>query len=81
MDNTKLTIEDYEELLGNLEYLGATCNKMEKEMRYMNDFIRWMHLEKMYTDFRKNAVKVDPEDGFPYYTIKPDESISKVFCS
>lgn len=60
--------EDYETASGDLEFLGSQCNRLEEELKYMHDFISWMHLDGMYEDFRKNAREVQPEDGsFSYY--------------
>lgn len=82
MNNTVTTNEDYEELSGHVEYLGAMCNQQEKEMRYMHDFISWMHLEAMYADFRKNAYEFQPEDGsLSYYTTNNEHSIPGTVCS
>lgn len=70
MSKKTYTNEDYEEMLGHIEHFNSKCNWLEEEMRYMHDFISWMHLEEMYEKFRKNAYEVQPEDGsFSYYTI------------
>ena len=80
MNNTVVTKEDYDELCGDLEYLSSKCNDQEKEIRYMHDFIRWMHLGDQYENFRKNAYEYEPEDGsFSYYTI--DEKTPGIVCS
>lgn len=82
MNNTVIMNEDYEELSGHVEYLGTKCNKQEMEMRYMHDFISWMHLEAMYDDFRKNAYEFQPEDGsFSYYTMNEEHSMPGIVCS
>lgn len=82
MNNTVITNEDYEELSGHLEYLGATCNRQEKELRYMHDFISWMHLETMYDDFRKNAYEFHQEDGsLSYYTMNEERIMTGIVCS
>lgn len=63
--------ENYHSASGDLEFLGSKCNQMEEELRYMQDFIKWMHLSGMYEEFRKNAREFQPEDGsFPYYTME-----------
>ena len=55
--------QEYEELSGHVEYLESKCNIQEEEIRYVHDFISWMHLETMYADFRKNAYEFQPKDG------------------
>ena len=63
--------EDYYSASGDLEYLGSRCNQMEEELRYMLDFIKWMHLNGMYEEFRRKAYEFQPEDGsFPYFTME-----------
>ena len=63
--------EDYNNASGDLEFLGSRCNQMEEELRYMMDFIKWMHLDGMYEEFRRKAYEFHPEDGsFPYLTME-----------
>ncbi len=82
MNKAAITKEDYEELSGYLEYLGSKCKRQEEEMRYMHDFISWMHLETMYEDFRKNAYEFHPEDGsFSYYTMEDNLGRPGIVCS
>lgn len=82
MNNIVFTNEDYKELLGHVEYLGSKCNQQEEELRYMQDFLRWMHLETMYADFRKNAYEFQPEDGsFSYYTLYDKQRLPETICS
>ena len=82
MNNTVITKEDYDEVCGHLEHFASKCNHQEEEIRYMHDFISWMHLVDKYDDFRKNAHEFYPEDGsFSYYTM--DDSLGKpvIVCS
>ena len=82
MNDRVMTKEDFDELSGHLEYLGAMCNQQEKELRYMHDFISWMHLETMYANFRKNAYEFQPEDGsFSYYTMDSKSGMPGIVCS
>lgn len=76
MNDTTVSREDYEELSGHLEYFHSKCNQLEEEIQYMHDFIRWMHLGKMYDNFRKHAMEVQPKDEpFPYYTMSEDDGL------
>ena len=62
--------DEYDELSGVLQSMADERNKLQCEIEYMHDFIRWMHLSEMYDDFRRNAHKHQPEDEpFPYYTM------------
>lgn len=82
MNNGVITNADYDELSGHLEHLGAICNKQEEEIRYMHDFISWMHLETMYASFRKNAYEFQPEDGsFSHYTMDDRYGMPGIVCS
>lgn len=82
MNNTVITKEDYDEISGHLEHFVSKCNRQEEEMRYMHDFISWMHLEDKYNDFRKNAHEFQPEDGsFSYYTMDESHSTRVIVCS
>lgn len=82
MNNTVITKEDYDEISGNLEHFVSKCNRQEEEMRYMHDFISWMHLEDKYNDFRKNAYEFQPEDGsFSYYTMDESHGALGIVCS
>ncbi len=80
MNNKVITKEAYEELSGYLEYYASKCNQQEEEMRYMYDFLCWMHLEGMYDNFRKKAHLVEPEDGgFSYYAMDDERNSSEIF--
>ena len=82
MNNGVMTNDDFDELSGQLEHLGIICNKQEEEIRYMHDFISWMHLEAMYASFRKNAYEFQPEDGsFSHYTMDDSCGILDIVCS
>lgn len=82
MNNTAISKGDYEELSGHVEYLWSKCNHQEEEIRYMHDFISWMHLEDMYADFRENAYEFQPGDGsLSYYTMDDKHGMSGIFCS
>ena len=62
--------DEYDELSGVLQSMADERTKLQCEIEYMHDFIRWMHLSEMYDDFRRNAHKHQPEDEpFPYYTM------------
>ena len=62
--------DEYDELSGVLQSMADERNKLQCEIEYMHDFIRWMHLSEMYDDFHRNAHKHQPEDEpFPYYTM------------
>ena len=62
--------DDNDELLGYVQYFFGECIRLEDEIEYMYDFIRWMHLEEQYDMFRKKAHKCQSEDEpFPHYTM------------
>ncbi len=82
MNQKVITNEDYEELSGYVEYLGSRCNRQEEEIRYMHDFINWMHLESMYAYFRRNAHEFQPADGsFSYFTLDDKHETQDIVCS
>ena len=82
MNNTVIPKEEYDEIFGHLEHFVSKCNRQEEEMRYMHDFISWMHLEDKYNDFRKNAHEFQPEDGsFSYYAMDESHSTLGIVCS
>ena len=53
MNNKTVSIEDYNEVFGHVEYFSSKCNRLEEEMQYMHDFINWMHLGDMYSVIRQ----------------------------
>lgn len=82
MNNKTVSIEDYNEVFGHVEYFSSKCNRLEEEMQYMHDFINWMHLGDMYRKFREKAYVFQPEDeSFPYYTMDDEKNVDWVVCS
>ncbi len=82
MKNKTVSIEEYDEVSGHVEYFSSKCTHLEEEMRYMHDFIKWMHLEDMYRKFREKAYEFQPEDGsFSYYTMNEEKDADRVICS
>lgn len=59
----------YEELSGITCGMAQDRQILETETRYMGDFIRWMHLEDSYREFREKAHPARDEYGFEYYTL------------
>ena len=48
-------------------YFGESAQQ-EEELKYLHDFISWMHLDGLYAEFREKAHKVYPDDlPFPRY--------------
>ena len=55
---------------GIIRSFACEKDRLESEIEYYYDFIRWMHLESLYNEFVSNAYKYEPEDGgFSYYTM------------
>lgn len=59
----------YEELSGITCGMAQDRQRLEAENQYMGDFIRWMHLENSYRDFREKAHPMRDEYGFEHYTL------------
>lgn len=59
----------YEELSGITCSMAQEKQRLETENQYLGDFIRWMHLEEMYLDFRKRAYPEKDEYGFEHHTL------------
>lgn len=58
----------YEELSNITCGMAQERRRLETENQYLSDFIRWMHLEGRYLNFRKKAYPEKDEYGFEYYT-------------
>lgn len=59
----------YEELSGITCGMAQERQRLETENQYMGDFIRWMHLEDNYRNFREKAYPKRDEYGFEYFTL------------
>ena len=62
--------ESYEEACSYIHDLEEHIQTSDAEQKYLEDYIRFMHLDDDYQFFRENAV-LDPskEDPFPYYIL------------
>lgn len=59
----------YEELSDITCGMAQDRQRLESENQYLCDFIRWMHLEDSYRNFREKAYPERDEYGFEYYTL------------
>lgn len=61
--------ERYDELSDITSRFAEDIKHLDSENRYYADFVRWMHLDDKYQEFRKTAHEEHDEFGFSYYTI------------
>lgn len=61
--------DTYDELNDITCGLAEDKTTLEKENRYLRDFISWMHLEKNYQEFKASAHVEQTEVGFDFYTM------------
>lgn len=62
--------EAYEELCSYTSELNRENERAEKELSYLQDFVRHKGLEEEYLFFRKHAVPDPSEDlPFPHYVL------------
>jgi len=60
----------YEELSDITSQLVEELSYYRENYRYMNDFIKWMHLDDKYKVFRDNAYEITSEENpFLHYTM------------
>jgi len=60
----------YDELYQHLLDLQDDVDRYSEELKYMSDFLSWMHLWDDFIDFKMNAyLKQDEDEPFPRYVL------------
>lgn len=68
-DNLQKQQDRYEELSEIASRFAEEKRQLELENQYYTDFIRWMHLDNNYQEFRERAHEERDAFGFSHYTI------------